>query len=119
MMGQILLVPDGTGALHDIDTLVGTVRQKLSAMLTSTSDMSIEVSDEEYNLLRPILLATDVDFVVVIDVPEIPTPRSFLLEELSERVLSFSKLEPSSEDQSPTLASLLSKEKLDSDATIS
>lgn len=106
-MSNILLVPDGTGELHEIDTLVGTVRQKLTAMLTSTSDMTIEVSDEEYNLLRPILLATDIDFTVVIDVPDIPTPRSFLLEEMSDRVLSFNKIEDTTTVSEPSLASLL------------
>lgn len=116
-MGQILLVPDGTGTIHEIEVLVGTVRQKLTAMLTSTSDMTIEVSDEEYNLLRPIMLATDVDFIVVIDVPDIPTPRSFLLEEMSERVLSFNKLEPSGGEKAPTLASLLAKERIEEDGS--
>lgn len=110
-MSNVLLVPDGTGELHDIETLVGTIRQKLTAMLTSTSDMTIEVSDEEYNLLRPILLASDVDFSVVIDVPDIPTPRSFLLEELSERVISFNKLSGLEEKAATGLDDLLRSEK--------
>lgn len=92
-MGKVIFVPPGTGELHEIESLIGSIRQKLTAMLVSDEDMIVEVSEAEYTLLRPILLATDVDFIVVIDVPDIPTPRSFLLEELSDRVLSFSKLE--------------------------
>lgn len=108
-MSQVMIVPDGTGELHEIETLVGTTRQKLTAMLISTEDMAVEMSEAEYSMLRPVMLATDVDFTVVIDVPDIPTPRSFLLEELSERVLSFNKFEEADKSMAtaPTLSSLM------------
>lgn len=86
------LIPTTTGEVLHIDTLVGTFKTKLHALITTEADLIVEIDDEQYELLRPVLLAADIDFKIVTNIPEIPTPRSFLFEDDLSLIISFADL---------------------------
>jgi GTP-dependent phosphoenolpyruvate carboxykinase len=51
-----------------------------------------EVSDEDYEILRPLLKKIGTEFKVVVNIPEVDSPRSFLYEEDPDHVITFDNL---------------------------
>lgn len=80
---MIYFVPDGMGEMYEVKSISGSLHQKLSTILQASEedDLIIELDDQSYSLLRPVIRAVDVDYSVVINVPDIPTPRSYLYED--------------------------------------
>lgn len=81
---MIILVGEGSGELYQLNTVVGEFRIKLEMITkhaSADSDSIVEVDDETYILLRPILRAASYDYAIVINIPDIPNPRSFLYED--------------------------------------
>lgn len=81
---MIILVGEGSGELYQLNTVVGEFRIKLEMITkhaSANSDSIVEVDDETYILLRPILRAASYDYAIIINVPDIPNPRSFLYED--------------------------------------
>lgn len=80
---MIYFVPDGMGEMYEVKSISGSLHQKLSTILQASQedDLIIELDDQSYSLLRPVIRAVDVDYSVVINVPDIPTPRSYLYED--------------------------------------
>lgn len=80
---MIYFVPDGMGEMYEIKSISGSLHQKLSTILQASDDddLIVELDDQSYSLLRSVIRAVDVDYSVVINVPDIPTPRSYLYED--------------------------------------
>lgn len=98
-----LLMPEGSvNSLGITQYLnVGAFKERLLHILTS-DDLSVtEVSNEEYLLMRDILMLTGVDFKVVVNIPEIDSPQSFLFEDELDHVVSYDliELKPKSEGE--------------------
>jgi hypothetical protein len=92
-----LLLPEGSIHSQGITLHInlGSFQERFIAIssLKAGDVLVTEVTDDEYELMRPLLVKFGTEFKVVINVPDIPSPRSFLYEEDVDHVISFDQLE--------------------------
>lgn len=97
---MLYIVPETTGEVHAFPTLTGAVKLKLNQILVNQDDLVVEMDDQSYELFRPVLRACNVEYKLVINVPEVATPRSFLFEDDPTVIISFDGLELKEKDTS-------------------
>jgi hypothetical protein len=74
--------------------LNGPIQDKLITYLQDKEDITIsELSDDDYLLIRDILIHSGIDYKVIVNIPEINSPPSFLYEDRVDHVLSYDLLE--------------------------
>jgi hypothetical protein len=92
-----LILPEETVAKEGIAKKIniGTMLDKIVNIITlKEGDLLLtEMSDEDYEILGPIFKKYGVEYKIVVNIPEIVTPKSFLFEEDIDRVVSFDMLE--------------------------
>jgi len=92
---NLFFPPDSVAELGiTLNINVGSFEDRILAILTNKESFLVtELSDEEYELIRPILIKCGTEFKVVINVPDVPSPRSFLYEEDVDHIISYDKIE--------------------------
>ena len=74
---------------------VGSLQDRLVNILTKEDKdlLLTEISDEQFRMISDMLKSFGINYQVVINIPDIPSPQSFLFEEDVDRVVSFDLLE--------------------------
>lgn len=90
---MVYLLPIGASEVQNIpNVLTGSFRTKLETSLIEEVAM-VEISDEEYDLFKDTLQACEVEVFVVIMIPDVITPKSFLHELDDSIIINFNKLD--------------------------
>lgn len=107
----VIFVPEGTRAIAQIPLkfIEGTFKSKLMEILSGVSNLT-EVTDNEYEVLREILPLCDVKFRILVGIPGVDSPRSFLAEDNLDRVISYTNLEFTPEKEESRFMQELEKE---------
>lgn len=90
----VIFVPEGTRAIKQIPLpfIEGSFKDKLIAILAGSSDL-MEVTDNEYDVLRLTLPLCDIKYKILLGIPGVNSPRSFLAEDNYSVIVSYSSLE--------------------------
>ena len=98
--GEFIFLPDGAKAIAQIPLpfIEGTFRYKLNAILEEEGGL-MEVTDDEYVALKPILQMCQIKFHILLGIPGVDSPRSFLAEDDYDLLLSYSNLEFTPENE--------------------
>lgn len=89
----LIILPDGARAIAKIPLpfIEGDLRLKLEQILDDKGGL-IEFTDEEYSLLRDVLLKLGIKFKILLGIPGVDSPRSFLSEDNYDLLMSYSNL---------------------------
>lgn len=89
----LIILPDGSRAIAKIPLpfIEGDFRLKLEQILDDKGGL-IEFTDEEYSLLRDVLLKLGIKFKILLGIPGVDSPRSFLSEDNYDLLMSYSNL---------------------------
>lgn len=89
----LIILPDGARAIAKIPLpfIEGDFRLKLEQILDDKGGL-IEFTDEEYSLLRDVLLKLGIKFKILLGIPGVDSPRSFLSEDNYDLLMSYSNL---------------------------
>lgn len=89
----LIILPEGARAIANIPLpfIEGNFRLKLEQILNDKGGL-IEFSDDEYTLLRDVLLKLGVKFKILLGIPGVDSPRSFLSEDNYDLLMSYSNL---------------------------
>lgn len=71
----------------------GSLQEKVIGILTNKDLLVTELSDQEYLMIRDLLLSTGINYKVVINIPEIESNQSFLYEDELDHVISYDSLQ--------------------------
>jgi len=92
-----LILPEGAVEATKISKklLLGSTQDKFLAIcVVGKSDLAVtEFSNEQYELLEPVLKSFGVDYKVVINIPGVVSPSSFIFEEAIDKIISYDVLE--------------------------
>lgn len=96
----LIILPDGARAIAKIPLpfIEGDFRLKLEQILGDKGGL-IEFTDEEYSLLRDVLLKLGIKFKILLGIPGVDSPRSFLSEDNYDLLMSYSNLSFTPESQ--------------------
>lgn len=74
---------------------IGSFKDRLVAILNNSLEdvLVTELSDEEYLNLRGVLIDAGVDYKLVVNMPDVVTPPSFLFEANVDKIISFDNLD--------------------------
>lgn len=106
-----LLMPEGSIESMAITQFInqGPFKNRLIKILDSEDLTVTEISNDEYIMVRDLLLSTGVDFKVVVNIPDVESPQSFLFEDNIDKVVSYDLIEfKDKSDGEKFLASLAS-----------
>lgn len=89
----LIILPDGARAIANIPLpfIEGNFRLKLEQILGGKGGL-VEFSDEEYILLRDVLIKLGITFKILLGIPGVDSPRSFLSEDNYDLLMSYSNL---------------------------
>lgn len=107
----VIFVPEGTRAIAQIPLkfIEGTFKSKLIEILSGVSNLT-EVTDNEYEVLREVLPLCEIHFKILVGIPGVDSPRSFLAEDNLDRVISYTNLEFTPEKEESRFMQELEKE---------
>lgn len=99
--GAIIIVPDGARAIANIALpfIEGNFKLKLEQLLSVTSGL-VELTDKEYEIVRELFLYIEKPFKILLGIPGVDSPRSFLSEDNYDLLLSYANLEFTPESES-------------------
>lgn len=97
----LILLPEGAKAIAEIplEFIEGTFKDRVARILNGDRGL-MEVSDREYEVLRELLTDVEIPFKILVGIPNVNSPRSFLSEMVQSRVMSYHNLKfsPSKEE---------------------
>lgn len=91
--GKLIFLPEGAKAIANIplEFIEGSFQEKTVAILNEKVGL-MELRNEEYEILRELLPLMNINFKILIGIPGVDSPRSFLAEDVQERVMSYYNL---------------------------
>lgn len=97
----IIILPDGARAIANIPLpfIEGNFKLKLEEMLKAENGL-VELNDVEYSIVRELFLYIEKPFKILLGIPGVDSPRSFLSEDNYDLLLSYSNLEFTPESES-------------------
>lgn len=104
----IIFLPDGAKATAEIALpfIEGTFQNKLEEMLAKRNGL-VEITGDEYDILKPLFIKIGYNFKILIGIPGVDSPRSFLSEDDYDLILSYSNLEFTPESETSKFISML------------
>lgn len=107
----LIILPDGARAIAKIPLpfIEGDFRLKLEQILDDKGGL-IEFTDEEYSLLRDVLLKLGIKFKILLGIPGVDSPRSFLSEDNYDLLMSYSNLSFTPESEADKFIKELNKQ---------
>lgn len=114
----IIFLPDGAKAIAEIALpfIEGSFQNKLEEMLSKRNGL-VEITGDEYDILKPLLLKIGYNFKILLGIPGVDSPRSFLSEDNYDLILSYTNLEFTPESETSKFIGML-KETAESDQVI-
>lgn len=111
----IIFLPDGAKAIAEIALpfIEGSFQNKLEEMLSKRNGL-VEITGDEYDILKPLLLKIGYNFKILLGIPGVDSPRSFLSEDNYDLILSYTNLEFTPESETSKFIGML-KETAQSD----
>lgn len=107
----LIILPDGARAIANIPLpfIEGNFRLKIEQILEDKGGL-IEFTDEEYSLVRDILLKIGIKFKILLGIPGVDSPRSFLSEDNYDLLMSYSNLSFTPESEADKFIQELNKQ---------
>lgn len=104
----IIFLPDGAKATAEIALpfIEGTFQNKLEEMLSRRNGL-VEITGDEYDILKPLFIKIGYNFKILIGIPGVDSPRSFLSEDNYDLILSYSNLEFTPESETSKFIGML------------
>lgn len=107
----LIILPDGARAIANIPLpfIEGNFRLKLEQILDNKGGL-IEFTDEEYSLVRDVFLKIGIKFKILLGIPGVDSPRSFLSEDNYDLLMSYSNLSFTPESEADKFIKELNKQ---------
>ena len=104
----IIFLPDGAKAIAEIALpfIEGSFQNKLEEMLARRNGL-VEITGDEYDILKPLLLKLGYNFKILLGIPGVDSPRSFLSEDDYDLILSYTNLEFTPESETSKFVNML------------
>lgn len=104
----IIFLPDGAKATAEIALpfIEGSFQNKLEEMLSKRNGL-VEITGDEYDILKPLLTKLSYNFKILLGIPGVDSPRSFLSEDNYDLILSYTNLEFTPESETSKFIGML------------
>lgn len=104
----IIFLPDGAKATAEIALpfIEGSFQNKLEEMLSKRNGL-VEITGDEYDILKPLLIKLGYSFKILLGIPGVDSPRSFLSEDDYDLILSYTNLEFTPESETSKFVNML------------
>lgn len=93
---MITLFPENSVAELGITKklMVGSLDEKLVQMIQFPTDELgvMEMAEDQYEAISDLIKSFGIDYKIVINIPDIPSPRAFLFEEDTDKIISYDTL---------------------------
>lgn len=115
--GKLIFLPEGAKAIAEIpiEFIEGNFKDRLDQIIQGATGL-MEVSDQEYEVLRELLPMIEIDFKILVGTPNVNSPRSFLAEQVQERIMSYHNLKFTPEKEEDRFVQKLKEARESSDS---